>query len=173
MNGLLLQLRSGTDPVENVRPVDLEPLIRTICASKPEFRGRWDLDLSPGVAALAHGERLEHVLGHLLQNAVDATGEAGSIAVKLSEASGFAVIEISDDGTGMTPEFMQERLFKPFHTTKASGMGIGVYESLQYVNGVGGQMHYDSAPGTGTRVRVSLPAAVDSARRLATISETA
>jgi len=59
----------------------------------------------------------------------------------------------------MTTEFVRDRLFKPFQTTKPSGMGIGVYESAQYVNALGGEIRVDSSPGAGTRVRVLLPAA--------------
>ena len=57
----------------------------------------------------------------------------------------------------MTPEFVRERLFKPFETTKAAGMGIGVYESAQYLKSVGGEIRVDSVPGAGTSVRVLLP----------------
>jgi len=68
-----------------------------------------------------------------------------------------AVVEVADDGIGMTPEFVRERLFKPFQTTKEHGMGIGVYESFQYVTGLGGRMLVESTPDTGTKVRVLLP----------------
>ncbi|HVP87584.1 MAG TPA: ATP-binding protein, partial [Casimicrobiaceae bacterium] len=61
-----------------------------------------------------------------------------------------------DSGIGMSAEFVRERLFKPFQTTKPGGMGIGVYESFQYVTGLGGQMLIESEPGRGTRVRVLL-----------------
>ena len=47
----------------------------------------------------------------------------------------------------MTPEFVRERLFKPFQTTKATGMGIGAYESFQYVQELGGRVQVDSTPG--------------------------
>jgi signal transduction histidine kinase len=57
----------------------------------------------------------------------------------------------------MSPEFVRERLFKPFQTTKSTGMGIGVYESAQYVSRIGGEVRIDSAPGAGTQVRVRLP----------------
>ncbi len=59
----------------------------------------------------------------------------------------------------MTPEFVRERLFKPFQTTKAAGMGIGVYESWQYISGLGGEMLIDSTPNVGTQVRIHLPLA--------------
>jgi signal transduction histidine kinase len=58
----------------------------------------------------------------------------------------------------MTPEFVRDELFKPFRSTKATGMGVGAYESLQYVTELGGQIDVDSKVGAGTRIRVSLPA---------------
>jgi signal transduction histidine kinase len=61
----------------------------------------------------------------------------------------------------MSPEFVRQRLFRPFETTKKTGMGIGVYESSQYVIGLGGKLLVDSTPGTGTRVSVLLPLADD------------
>ena len=57
----------------------------------------------------------------------------------------------------VTPEFVRERLFKPFQTTKKAGMGIGVYESVQYISGLGGKILVDSTVQVGTRVRVLLP----------------
>jgi signal transduction histidine kinase len=57
----------------------------------------------------------------------------------------------------MSSEFIRERLFRPFETTKPAGMGIGVYESAQYVEGLGGRIQVDSEPGRGTCVRVLLP----------------
>jgi signal transduction histidine kinase len=52
---------------------------------------------------------------------------------------------------------VRDRLFKPFETTKPDGMGIGMYESRQYVMTLGGEIVVDSAPGKGTRIRVLLP----------------
>ena len=62
------------------------------------------------------------------------------------------LVEVTDQGKGMTPEFMRERLFKPFQTTKDTGMGIGAFECQQYVQQVGGRIEVQSAPGEGTRV---------------------
>jgi len=157
MNRLMLQLRLGTTPIDKPRPVDLEPLVRRVCAAKSED-GRIDLDLAPAVPAVGHEERLEHVIGHLVQNALDATAEGGRVTVRLVRDGSFAAVEVADTGVGMSPEFVRDKLFKPFATTKAAGMGIGVYESSQYLAGIGGNIKIDSTPNVGTRVRVLLPA---------------
>jgi signal transduction histidine kinase len=67
------------------------------------------------------------------------------------------VVEVRDTGSGMTPEFARERLFKPFQTTKEGGMGIGAYESYQYVRDLGGDILVDTAVGSGTTMRILLP----------------
>ena len=156
MNGLMLQLRTGTTPVEKPRLVDLEGVVRRVCAAKTGQRAAIELAVAP-MSGLGHEDRLEHVIGHLVQNALDATAERGRVFVRIGRDEARAFIEVQDTGTGMSPEFIRERLFKPFETTKSSGMGIGVYESAQYVKSVGGEIRVDSAPGAGTRIRVMLP----------------
>ncbi len=157
MNGLMLQLRAGSAPVERQHAVDLESAIRRVCAAKKGAQAAIELDLRAGVTTLGDQERLEHVIGHLVQNALDATAHGGRVEVRLDRDGRFARIEVLDTGVGMSAEFIRERLFKPFETTKAAGMGIGVYESAQYVSGLGGQILVDSEPRGGTRVRVLLP----------------
>jgi len=159
MNQLMLQLRIGSTPIDKPRPIDLAPLVARVCAAKPGADGRIDVELAACVIAIGHEERLEHVIGHLLQNALDATAAEGRVTVRLFLDGRFAAIEVADTGPGMSPEFVRDKLFKPFATTKAAGMGIGVYESSQYVTGIGGKMTIDTALGAGTRVRVLLPAA--------------
>jgi hypothetical protein len=158
MNGLMLQLRTGATPVNKPRQVELEPLVRRVCAAKTGSRSPILLDLS-AVSGLGHEDRLEHVIGHLLQNALDATADGGEVSVRLSMNGKFASIDVADTGVGMPAEFIRERLFKPFETTKSTGMGIGVYESAQYIRSLGGDIRVESAPGTGTNIRVLLPQA--------------
>ena len=64
---------------------------------------------------------------------------------------------MGDNGHGMTQEFVRTRLFKPFHTTKQNGMGIGAYESFQYVRELGGTIDVDSEVDRGTVISISLP----------------
>jgi len=159
MNHLMLQLRTGATPVDKPRPVALDAVIRRVCSAKGAMRPAISLALEPGVLAWGHEERLEHVVGHLIQNALDASRGDDAVEVRLQQNDGFAIIEVKDSGVGMTQEFIRERLFKPFETTKKAGMGIGVYESSQYVAQLGGRITIDSKPGAGTRVRVMLPVA--------------
>ena len=157
MNHLMLQLRLDAAPLEKPRNADIEKLVRGVCATKTRSGAKIAVDLAPDLYAVAHDDRLEHVLGHLIQNALDATAQGGTVSVQLRGIDRFAAIDIVDTGIGMSPEFVRERLFKPFETTKATGMGIGVYESSQYVTGLGGRILIDSTPNAGTRVRVLLP----------------
>jgi signal transduction histidine kinase len=129
--------------------------------------------LAPGVVAVAHEDRLEHVIGHLVQNALDATVTRGNVSVQLRRDERNAVLEVVDTGVGMSPEFVRQRLFRPFETTKTAGMGIGVYESSQYVVGLGGQLLVDSTPGVGTRVSVLLPLADGASAAAAPMTEAA
>ena len=161
MNKLMLQLRTGATPVEQPRPVNLEKIIRDVCLAKSGHKLRITMNLVPDISAMGHADQLEHVIGHLVQNAIDATGGAGDVAVLLRRENETAVIEVTDNGVGMTPEFVRDRLFRPFETTKASGMGVGVYESSQYVTELGGRIVVESVPDAGTRVRVVLPTVYD------------
>ena len=156
MNGLMLQLRTGTTPVEKPRLVDLEALVKRVSTAKAGNRPPIRLDLRPA-CAIGHEDRLEHVIGHLVQNALDATAVSGEVSVRISHEEGKVQVEVRDTGTGMSAEFVRERLFKPFETTKGEGMGIGVYESSQYVKSIGGDLRVESAPGAGTLVQVLLP----------------
>ena len=157
MNRLLLQLRSGTTPIENAKSVDLGPIVERVTRAHSGAGHKIGLKIQPGLRALGHEERLERVLGHLVQNAVDATPEGGQVSVSAYQEPGHTVIEVADTGYGMSPEFVREQLFRPFQSTKAAGMGIGAYESHRYVTELGGRIIVDSAPGAGTRIRVLLP----------------
>ncbi len=81
------------------------------------------------------------------------------ITVTTSAHGGHAVLEVRDRGCGMTREFIEERLFHPFQTTKPQGMGIGLFQSRMIVEQHGGRIEVESQPGKGTTFRVLLPLA--------------
>ncbi|HEU0225982.1 MAG TPA: XrtA/PEP-CTERM system histidine kinase PrsK [Steroidobacteraceae bacterium] len=112
----------------------------------------------------ADRERLASVVEHLIRNAQEAARPAGQVEVRAAAHEGRAVVEIRDDGPGMTPEFVRERLFRPFDSTKGSkGMGIGAYQAREYVRSVGGWLEIESRPGQGTLLRIVLPLATPEA----------
>jgi putative PEP-CTERM system histidine kinase len=157
MQRLMLQLRTEAEPVESPRHIDLHSLVRRVCSSRSGAAVTVEFESQGSGFTLGHEDRLEHVIGHLLQNAIDATAAGGCVRVRVDSRDRQTVITVSDEGVGMTAEFLRDRLFKPFQTTKATGMGIGVYESAQYVARLGGDIRIESTPGAGTRVYVSLP----------------
>ncbi len=157
MRQLMLQLREGATPPGTAFGVELEPIARRIAAVAAERGRKLELDIATSVVTRGHEERLERIVGHMVQNAFDATGAQGRVWLKLDRISGQALIEVGDTGHGMSEEFVRERLFKPFQTTKEAGMGIGAYESFQYVQELGGKISVDSQIDQGTIVTVLLP----------------
>jgi signal transduction histidine kinase len=111
---------------------------------------------------LAEPDRLASVLEHLIQNAQEATADDGRVNVRIRRLDGIVEIEVADTGSGMDAKFISERLFRPFDTTKGNaGMGVGVYESREFVTAVGGHLEVESQPGRGTVFRMQLPLEVD------------
>jgi len=158
MNQLMQQLRSGETPVENPRPVDLSTLVRRVQSVRAAGHAGLRIEAIPDVLANGHEDRLERVIGHLVQNGLEAGGEDTQVALRVFRDGDTAVVEVADNGAGMTQEFIRDHLFKPFQSSKESGMGIGAYESQQYIAGLGGRIDVKSEPGVGTRVRMVLPA---------------
>jgi putative PEP-CTERM system histidine kinase len=157
MRRLMLQLREGATPPDGARGVEMAPMVsrlQQLCAAA----GRQvDTLVDHTLATRGHEERLERVLGHLVQNALDATPPSGKVWLKVERYSGQVRVEVGDTGQGMSEDFVRDRLFKPFSSTKQSGMGIGTYESAQYIRELGGSLAVDSAPGQGTVISVLLP----------------
>ena len=107
---------------------------------------------------MADRDRLSAVIEHLIQNAQEASPPDGNVSVRVSSEDGWALVEVEDNGCGMDADFIAERLFRPFDTTKGNaGMGVGVYESREFVHGLGGEISVESAPRSGTLFRVKLP----------------
>jgi len=159
MNHLMLQLRSGATPVASARLIDLGSVTRRIVAAREPQSTAAQAQIDGAVLVFGHDDRLERVIGHLLQNAFDASSDNPRVAVRVFRTDEEGVIEVADNGVGMSREFVRDRLFKPFETTKTMGMGIGAYESHQYVTSLGGRIDVESAPNAGTVVRVRLPLA--------------
>jgi putative PEP-CTERM system histidine kinase len=112
------------------------------------------------IAVEADPERLVVMTEHLIRNAQDACGEDGTVVVSVDGGDGWAELSVEDDGCGMDPAFVRDRLFRPFDTTKGSkGMGIGAYQVREYVVSLGGRIDVRSEVGAGTRISLRLPRA--------------
>lgn len=157
MRLLMAQLREGESPAGGTSGVALDALAERLRAQAAQ-RGRvLNLDIVEALATRGHEARVERVIGHAVQNAFDASGEEQAVLLRLSRLGSYAKLEVIDSGCGMSADFIRERLFKPFQSTKAHGMGIGAYESLQTVQELGGKMEVDSEPGRGTTISFLLP----------------
>lgn len=157
MRQMILQLREGEAPASRAAGVDLLPIVQRLEAAAADRGRSLELRIVAPVATRGHEGRIERVLGHVVQNALDATPTSGSVWLKLEREGGQAKVEVGDTGAGMSAEFVQQRLFKPFQTSKEHGMGIGAYESFQYVQELGGKLSVDSQVGRGTIVTILLP----------------
>jgi putative PEP-CTERM system histidine kinase len=157
MRQLMLQLREGATPLGTAFGVDLGHVAQRIETNAAHRGRKLELRLSERVYTRGHEDRLERVIGHIVQNALDATSADGRVWLKVDRLAGQARVEVGDTGHGMSREFVRDRLFKPFQTTKKSGMGIGAYESFQYVQELGGSISVKSEPSVGTEVTLLLP----------------
>jgi len=159
MNRMMANLRQSHVDEAGTDIVDVVAAARKAVASAAARRPVPTLDWrGEPLAVVCNRDRLVDVFEHLLHNAQDATPETGRIGISLRRAGDRAVIEITDTGCGMSEDFLQNHLFKPFDTTKGkAGMGIGVYESLHVVTSIGGKLTVASREGEGTQFSIVLP----------------
>jgi len=155
---LMLQKLSRGATQGQARALSVEQVLKQAVALKAAFEPRPALEIvRPDAMVLADPERLERVLGHLIQNAIEATSKEGRVTVRLAGDSDHVTVEIVDTGHGMNEDFIRERLFKPFDSTKSAGMGVGAFESREYIQELGGSLSVHSAPLHGTTFHVTLP----------------
>ncbi|HET9114304.1 MAG TPA: XrtA/PEP-CTERM system histidine kinase PrsK [Burkholderiales bacterium] len=156
MNHLLQQLHTSNQAVEQTA-VDIYPLLEAVIQEKAAYRPVPQLQGEAGKIVLANREMLGRVIGHLIQNACEATENEGKVSVRLKSSGASALIEVEDSGKGMDENFIRDHLFRPFDSTKRSGMGIGAYECLTYVRELGGTLEVSSKPGRGSLFKLTLP----------------
>ena len=159
MNELLARLA----PAPDQRPAKPEPtpmraLVASAIAAK---RGDHEVQLlgDGNLWVLADPLLLEQAIGHLVQNAVDASKPHQPVGVRMGGGNGHVTIAISDCGIGMDAEFVRTRLFQPFASTKKGGFGVGAFEAKSIISAMGGRLTVDSKPGEGSQFTIILPAA--------------
>ena len=160
MNRMLTSLRQVHNDGAAEEVIDLCEIARTAANNMTGASPALTIELPQGGLFIkADRVRLLSVLEHLLQNAVEATDETGSVSLAIARHDATAVVKVADTGKGMDREFLRKRLFKPFDTTKGkAGMGIGAYESRHVISSMGGRLLVESAPRAGTTFTIVLPA---------------
>ena len=157
MNDLLERLsQHNTGRAEEPRSVIIGPLVTQLAGTK---RLQHPVIVAGNMAlcALADPVRLEGALGHLLQNAIDASDPCEPVTITVLKQGDETGIEITDKGHGMTLDFIRGKLFRPFASTKDGGFGIGAFEARAIIAAMGGRVTVDSEPGQGTRFMIWLP----------------
>jgi signal transduction histidine kinase len=102
-------------------------------------------------------EQVQKVLTNLILNANEAVGNGGEIRLATEQRDSWVILSVNDNGRGMSKEFMEQSLFRPFRTTKRQGMGIGLFQSKMIVEAHQGRIEVESEEGKGSTFKVFLP----------------
>ncbi len=146
-----------------IQPVELGALLNDFARRIWDETRRRDISLSVEVArecwAACDPRAMQQVLLNLFANAADAVAGRAKPEVRLAASGGgeLAVVRVQDNGPGMTLE-QRQKVFKPFHTTKERGTGLGLVISRKMVVRMSGTIAVDSEQGLGTTVTITLPA---------------
>ena len=158
MNDLLARL----GPAADARPAKVEPhpLRNLVAGAIAAKRAGHPIELAgEGGWVMADPLLLDQAIGHLVQNAVDASPADTPVVVRMDGDEHGASVAIIDRGDGMDSEFIRTRLFEPFASTKAGGFGIGAFEARAIVHSMGGRLTVASSPGKGSKFVIYLAAA--------------
>jgi PAS domain S-box-containing protein len=143
-------------------PVDVSQLVDDVLEFQAEALNRQHVQLTrritPHCIASGDPEKLRQVVINLVVNALDAMPEVGTLMVSVDVSGSSVVIEVEDSGPGIDPKILPE-IFDPFFTTKEAGTGLGLSIVRKIVDQHSGRITLDSRPGSGTQVRVMVPAA--------------
>ncbi|MGH8547692.1 MAG: XrtA/PEP-CTERM system histidine kinase PrsK [Methylococcales bacterium] len=159
MNRLMSQLRNA-GPVGASNELNIKDILISVVRSRTRQQPNPTIEILDDANPIvrADQDRLYSAFEHIIQNAQEAAGKSGNVRVTLQTDQKTAIVEVKDSGHGMDEHFIQSRLFKPFDTTKGlTGMGIGAYESREYIRSLGGELNVISKVGAGTVFRYQIP----------------
>jgi len=159
LNDLLARLSPQAPArLQRLEAQPLRPILSAAIAAKRRDR-EVRLSGDAGLKALVDAAALEQAVSHILQNALEASPAGEPVVVRISSTDDAVLIAISDKGHGMEGEFVRNRLFQPFVSTKEGGFGIGSFEARSLIEAMDGRISVDSRPGRGTTFTLRLPAA--------------
>ncbi len=157
-------------PRDTQQRIDVNDLVHTTLQQlQVDRRDSLQVELQLGKQATVTGDQdmLQRVLENLVTNAIEAMDGAGKLRIAtrtlpLHATTGSRVhVSVQDTGVGMPPEFVRDRLFRPFSTTKKGGLGLGLYQCRSIVRAHGGELKVESQPGVGTTVEIIMTGTPD------------
>lgn len=159
VNELIARLSSLRQKLELHRvPTDLNQLIVAALQAVGDHPGISILrDFQPLPRILLDATQIESVVVNLILNARESIVEKGEIRISTCCRDDHAVLTVRDNGCGMSPDFLTQSLFKPFKTSKKTGIGIGMYQTKTIVEAHGGRISVESKVNEGTTFLVHLP----------------
>lgn len=158
MNDLLARLsQHNKGKLEDPQAFDVTAVVNRACEAK-RLSHHIIVGSETGVVAYADPARVEQILLHLIQNAIEASDPSEPLQIRSLTKNDEVHIEVMDKGSGMTPDFIRTQLFKPFSSTKQSGFGIGAYEARSLAQSMDGRLEVESREGEGSIFTLVLPA---------------
>jgi two-component system, NtrC family, sensor histidine kinase HydH len=141
VNDLLLFSREENYNIESFDPCGI--IEEALLSVAPLWEGSVKVRIDPGVRIRADRDKLQRVFFNGIQNAIQAMGKEGELRISARDKGRLALIEIMDTGPGI-PESESSRLFTPFHTTKANGVGLGLSYSKKVIEGMDGRIELEN-----------------------------
>lgn len=157
LNMLLLRLgRYGTESASRREPVELGSIARQVAE---RYAGSHRINVVAPEPCEVTGDReaIEQAISHLVQNAVDASGDEAPVFIEVGNNGVLGRVEVIDSGCGMSPHFIRTSLFRPFVSSKQGGFGIGAFEARELARAMGGRLEVESREGLGSRFSLCLP----------------
>jgi len=164
INRLVMLVRSGVEQ-SDTRAANAAGVVQEALQLCGEYLPRPSVVLSDeNLVIVTDPDRLSHGLAHLIRNSQQAATATGAVSVSLARDAGHAVISVSDNGCGMTEDFVRERLFRPFESTKGgTALGIGAFQLREIVRASHGTLGVRTIEGAGSVFSIRIPLAAESA----------
>ncbi len=165
LQGLVSKLSDPRTPTKRIREKsNLTQLCERVLnrtAAQAANKYQLSTQFMPELNVNVDGKAIERVIENLVINALEAMPNGGALRVSTRQDNGNAIVAIADSGKGMTEDFVRERLFHPFATTKKKGIGLGLYSCREVVEQHGGRIDVSSKVDVGTEFRIVLPQHVE------------
>ncbi|MDF2681196.1 MAG: histidine kinase [Brevibacillus sp.] len=157
VNDLLEYARPKPPHPSRFRAAELMEAVLQLCSQKAkEKKIHVSLSLPPDLYIQADVNQTKQMWINVVLNAIESMDEQGKLSICGYSERQMAVIEVEDNGHGMTPED-KYRIFEPFFSTKATGVGLGLSITYQLIKENGGAIDLHSQPGNGTTMIIRLP----------------